>query len=622
ETAHPHLVTPDSPTQTVGGRVDEAFAPVEHTVPMMSLHNAFDLDELTQWNERVVRRLEDRPVPAYSVELKFDGLAISLRYENGTLVRGATRGDGRVGEDVTHNVRTVLDCPLRLLGDPPPSMEVRGEIYMTNPDLVLLNNTQEQRGLPAYANTRNVTAGTIRLLDPRVAAERRLRLFCHGLATTAGLDAQSHTEALTALRSFGLPVTPFVKALPTVDECLTYCEQLIEQLHEIDFEIDGLVIKVNAYAQHARLGATSKSPRWLIAYKFTKYEAITQLNEIRVQVGKTGAITPVAELEPVQLAGTTVSRASLHNAEEIKRKDVRVGDTVVVEKAGKIIPHVVRVELHARPANSTPYQFPTHCPECDTELVQDEGGAYIRCPFLECPAQIKERLRYFASRNAMDIGGLGDKLIVQLVAAGLVKRFRDLYLLTEEQLTQLERFGQKSADNLLAEIERSKARGLSRLLNALSIRHVGTRVAQLLAREFLSMQALQAADREALAAVDEVGEIIANSVYDFLHSPYGAETVGGLAAVGVNMQEARSDTGADAAVLDGKAFVVTGTLVEFTRDEIKALIERLGGRASSSVSKQTDYVVAGEKAGSKLEKARKLGVPVLSEEQFRQMVGG
>ena len=323
-------------------------------------------------------------------------------------------------------------------------------------------------------------------------------------------------------------------------------------------------------------GRRPMSPRWLIAYKFTKYEATTQLNEIRVQVGKTGAITPVAELEPVQLAGTTVSRASLHNADEIKRKDVRVGDTVVVEKAGKIIPHVVRVELHERPASAVPFEFPTVCPECGTALVQDEGGAYIRCPFLECPAQIKERLRYFASRNAMDIGGLGDKLVDQLVGEGLVTRFRDLYVLTRDQLTQLERLGAKSADNLLAEIQQSKTRGLSRLLNALSIRHVGTRVAQLLAREFVSMNALRAADTETLAAVDEVGEIIAQSVFDFLHSPYGAETVDGLASVGVQMEE-EVEQAAGPTVLEGKSVVVTGTLVEFTRDEIKALIERLGG---------------------------------------------
>ena len=393
EAAHPELITADSPTQRVGDAPVDHLDTVEHRMPMLSIDNTYSLEELRAYGLRVAKLLPDEEI-GWVVELKIDGVAVSLVYENGLLAQAATRGNGRVGDDITHNARTVLGVPLKLEGQPPPPLlEVRGEIYMTNSDLVALNQRQEAAGEEPYKNTRNVAAGTIRLLDPRVCAERKLRLFCHGVGACAGLRASTHMEFLQELRDYGLPATPHVEAFPNFAAAVEHCEALIARLHELDFEVDGLVLKVNRFDQRERLGSTSKSPRWLIAYKFEKYEAITRLNEIRVQVGKTGAITPVAELQPVELAGTTVSRASLHNADEIERKDVRVGDLVVVEKAGKITPHIVRVEKHERKTNLRKFSFPTHCPECQTELVKDEGGVAIRCPNIECPAQLKERVR-------------------------------------------------------------------------------------------------------------------------------------------------------------------------------------------------------------------------------------
>ena len=624
EADHPETITPESPTQRIGDRPVEGLEQIEHRVPMLSIDNTYSIDELKKYAERTEKLLTDEPIE-WVVELKIDGVAVSLVYDQGRLVRGVTRGNGRIGDDITHNVRTVVDIPLRLAGrDLPPVLEVRGEIYMANSDLVALNEVQERKGLPPFANTRNVTAGSIRLLDPRICAERRLRFFCHGVGRAERMRSTTHMEFLDELGRYGLPATPRVECFASFAEAVEHCEQLIERLHELDFEIDGLVLKANRFDQRERLGATSKSPRWLIAYKFEKYEATTRLNEIQVQVGKTGAITPVANLEPVELAGTTVSRASLHNADEIERKDVRPGDVVVVEKAGKIIPHIVRVEKHQRRGDPPRFAFPTSCPECHTKLVKDSGGVYIRCPNLECPAQVRERIRYYASRNAMDIEGLGDKLVDQLVAEKLVKSHADLYRLALDDLMRLERMGKKSSENLLAGIEASKQRGLARLLNGLSIRHVGVRVATVLAENFGGIDALMEAGVEQLSEINEIGPIIAESVHDFLHGDFGARTVTDLRTLGVNMKSTAAGSSDDEVprVLEGKTLVVTGTLVDYTRDEIKDLIAKHGGRAASSVSKKTDYVVAGEKAGSKLAKARQLGVPVLTEKQFDELLGG
>ena len=624
EATHPELVTPDSPTQRVGDQPVEGLVEVAHRVPMLSIDNTYSLDELRKYGERTAKLLPGESIE-WVVELKIDGVAVSLVYEDGQFVRGVTRGNGRVGDDITHNMRTVVDVPLRLAQNHvPPVLEVRGEVYMTNSDLVRLNEQQEKEGKPPFANTRNVTAGSVRQLDPRICAQRRLRVFCHGVGYVEGLKAQTHMEFLDELREYGLPATPHVECFASFEAAVTHCEELIERLHELDFEIDGLVLKVNRFDQRERLGSTTKSPRWVIAYKFEKYEATTRVKEIRVQVGKTGAITPVAELDPVEIAGTTVSRASLHNADEIERKDVRPGDMVVVEKAGKIIPHVVRVEKHLREKEPPKFDFPTACPECGTAVVRDEGGVYIRCPNPQCPAQLKERLRFFASRNAMDIEGLGDKLVDQLVVQQLVQSYGDLYRLTLDQLVGLERMGKKSAENLLAGIEACKQRGLARLLNALSIRHVGARVASVLAENFASIDELMAADVEQLSGINEIGPIIAESVYGFLHSDFGGQTIDDLRQLGVAMQSTALATGGAEGErpFEGKTFVVTGSLVKYTRDEIHELIERLGGRPSSSVSKKTDYVVAGEKAGSKLAKAQSLGVPVLSEDDFEAMCKG
>ena len=441
EAANPLLITPDSPTQRVGEAPVPHLVQVPHRTPMLSIENTYSKQELLKFSQRVAKLLPDQRVQ-WVVELKIDGVAASLIYRDGYLEQALTRGDGRVGDDITHNIRTLRDVPLRLSEDVPGILEVRGEVYMTNSDLVLLNQQQAERDQPPYANTRNVTAGSIRLLDSQVAAERPLRFFAHSVGLCDTPLAATHTEFLRRIRELGIPATPMVHTLPSIDAAIDYCDEVIDQLHELDFEVDGIVLKVDDLAQRELLGATSKSPRWVAAYKFEKYEATTRLNTITVQVGKTGTITPVANLEPVELAGTIVSRASLHNADELERKDIREGDTVVVEKAGKIIPHIVRVEKHLRSGAEQPFSFPTNCPVCQTPVVKDQGGVYIRCPNWECPAQVKERVQYFCSRNAMDIEGMGEKLVDQLVASGYVRTFGDLYRLQADQLQKLERMRQ------------------------------------------------------------------------------------------------------------------------------------------------------------------------------------
>ena len=623
EAEHPELITPDSPTQRIGDQPVEGLEEVPHRVPMLSMDNTYTEEEVRAFAQRASKLLGGEPIE-WAVELKVDGVAIAVIYENGVLVRGVTRGNGVVGDDVTHNVRTIRDIPLRLLGDKhPPVLEVRGEVYMTNSDLAELNAAQKARGEPTFANPRNAAAGSIRQLDPRICASRRLRFFAHGLGYSEGFPVKTHMEFLEAIRGFGLPTVPYVGCFKTIDAALEYCNELQEKVPELDFEIDGFVIKVNRLDQRERLGATSKSPRWMIAYKFEKYEGVTRVNRIRVQVGKTGIVTPVADLEPIELAGTIVSRASLHNADEIARKDVREGDWVVVEKAGKIIPHIVRVEKHRREGELPPFRFPKKCPECGTTLVRDEGGVYIRCPNLDCPAQVKERIRYFASRNAMDIEGLGDKLVDQLVEKGLVRTYGDLYRLKAEDLIPLERMGKKRAENLLANIAASKNRGLARVLTALAIRHVGPRVATVLAEHFRSIDRLQKATVEELSAVPEIGPIIAQSVYDFLHSDYGRRIIEDLRRLGVRMEEGEEKEAEKVPqTLAGKTVVVTGTLKRYSRDEVEAVIARHGGRATSSVSSKTSFVVVGENPGSKLDKARELGIPILNEEQFEAVLAG
>ncbi|MBU6308997.1 MAG: NAD-dependent DNA ligase LigA [Planctomycetes bacterium] len=625
EARHPELVTPDSPTQRVGDEPVPELQPVRHRVPMMSIDNTYGTDDLAAWGKRVEKMLADaghaEPIE-WVLELKIDGVAMSLRYDVGVLKQAATRGNGVTGDDVTHNVRTIHGVPLTLgLAMPPESIEVRGEVYMTNSDLVTLNETQAKEGLPPFANTRNVAAGSIRLLDPRECATRPLRFFCHGVGDSTGLGAGSQTDLLAWATGAGLPVAPGTQVFGSLAALVERGTELIEELHDLDFEVDGFVVKVNRFDQQRILGATAKSPRWAIAWKFEKFEATTTLAGIRVQVGRGGTITPVADLEPVELAGTVVRRASLHNAEEIARKDIRIGDVLVVEKAGKVIPHVVRVEKHLRKGRLRAWEFPTECPECGTAVVKDEEGVYIRCPNVSCPARCRERLRFFASRGAMDIEGLGDKLVEQLVSTGLVKDYADLYALTTEQLEPLERMGKKSAGALVEQIAGSKTRGLVRVLNALGVRHVGPRVATLLCERFPTIEKLQAASAEELANVPEIGEIIAASVHEWLQSDYGRQTIDGLRTAGVRLDVPEADRVAGGP-LTGKTLVVTGTLAGFSRQEAEEVIRKAGGRASSSVSKKTDYLVAGEEAGSKLATATKLGVPVLDEAGFRKLLSG
>ncbi len=614
EERHPELITPDSPTQRVGDAPVSHLEHVEHRVPMLSIENTYNIDELREFAARTDKLLPGEQV-AWEVELKVDGVACALIYENGVLARGVTRGDGKVGDDVTHAIRTIADVPLRLLDDPPPVLEVRGEVYMTNSDLVKLNQRQKEKGEPPFANTRNCTAGTIRQLDPRIAAERNLRMFVHGMGYCEGIRSDNHADFLQEIKRYGLTPTPMYEVFDNFEDAVAHCERIIARVHELDFEIDGVVLKVNSFAQRERLGARSKSPRWIVAYKWEKYEATTTLKEIKLQVGKTGALTPVAILEPVEIAQTVVSRASLHNFDEVERLDVRVGDVVVVEKAGKIIPHIVRVEKHLRKKKVTKPKVPETCPECGKEAVKDADGVYIRCVNPSCPAQFEERIVHYASRRAMDIDTLGQERVRQLIAAGLVKKLGDLYRLRHEDLLQLERMGEKSSQKLLDAIEGSKSRGLERLLNALAIHMVGETVSRILGQHFQTMEAMQQASVEQLSVVYGIGDKIAQSVYDFLHSDAGQETIDDLRRAGVKLQaEGKAPTGGP---LSGKTVVVTGTLVNYSRDGIKKRIRELGGKDASSVSKSTDFVVAGEKAGSKLDKAQELGVPVLTEEEFQ-----
>lgn len=621
EKTHPSFASTDSPSSKLGDAPISELSQVSHRQPMMSIDNTYSEDELREYANRTQKLLGNEPIE-WAVELKIDGVAASVIYENGHLVQALTRGNGEVGDDITHNIRTVRGLPGRLLSDRPPArLEVRGEVYMTNQELVRLNQERVKSGEALFKNTRNVTAGTIRLLDSRICAQRNLRFMCHGIGACEGFSPETHSGFLNQARQLGIPITPNVVVFQTIDAVIEHSAKLIEGFHELDFEVDGIVVKVNSLRQREALGATSKSPRWVIAYKIEKYEAETRLNSISVQVGKTGTITPVAELEPVQLAGTTVSRCSLHNLEEIRRKDIRVGDWVVVEKAGKIIPHIVRVEKHRRDRELPEFQYPQTCPACDSILVRDEGGVYIRCPSRACPEQWKQRLRHFASRDCMYIDGLGEKIIEQLVNQGLVKNFADLYGLTVDRVEVLERMGKSSANNLVKAIAASRNQGLARLLNAIAIRHVGERTALTLAKKYRSIEALQMASIESLAQTEDVGQTIAQSVFDFLHSEEGLEIFRQLQEAGVRMEMTDDELGPTSLVLEGLTFVVTGTLSQ-SRDEIHTIIESHGGKTSSSVSKKTSYLLAGADAGSKLEKARSLGVAVLDEASFMRMLQG
>lgn len=628
EREHPDLVTPESPTQQVGGRPAAAFDTVEHLEPMLSLDNAYSDDDLQAFDQRVRKGLgleadaEEGATPVeYVTELKIDGLSIALQYEHGRLVRGATRGDGRRGEDVTGNVRTIRALPNRLEGAPPGRLEVRGEIFLPKAVFERTNQDREERGEPAFANPRNAAAGAMRNLDPKLVAGRGLSAFIYHVVDAAGLGFDTHQAMLQGLGRWGLPVESHWRTSVGLEGVLEFCRQWREARHGLPFETDGVVIKVNGGAQRHQLGATSKFPRWAIALKFPADRATTLLRQISVNVGRTGAVTPYAVLDPVRLAGTTVQLATLHNAHEVKRRDLRVGDTVVVEKAGDIIPQVLEPVLEKRPKGARQWRMPRTCPVCKSRLHRPEDEVVWRCENASCPARLQRGLEHFASRRAMDIEGLGEALIRQLIATGLVANAADVYGLTAEPLVDLERMGQKSTANLLAQIERSRQRELHRLVYALGIRHVGERSAASLAAAFPSMKALMAAPKEALEEVPDIGPIVAAAVRDYFDEPRNRELIEHLEAAGVNMIGTGEGPTRLSGPFAGAKVVLTGTLASMTREEAAERIEAAGGRVVGSVSKKTTCVVAGENPGSKLEKAEALGIQVLDEAAFRQRLG-
>ena len=620
EGKYPECVTADSPTQRVGGKVDERFRKVVHPVPMLSLDNTFNVDEVRAFHQRVVKALPDIEESSieYVVELKFDGLAVALTYENGKLLRGATRGDGVQGEDVTANLKTIRSIPLEISAEPFKKIEVRGEVYMPRKEFQRLNVLREEVGESPFVNPRNAAAGALRVLDPAVTDSRKLGVFIYSVGFLDNNICETHSELQKNLASLRFPVNEHNRWCSNFEKTLALIEEWRTKKNDLDYEVDGLVIQLNSLAYRKRLGNTSKFPRWAVAYKYEAEQAETEVLEIVCQVGRTGSITPVANLEPVFVSGSTVSRATLHNEDEIRKKDIRVGDRVVIEKAGEIIPKVVRV-VDLRSKRNKPFKMPTLCPECQTRIFRPEGEAAWRCVNAACPAQLKERLKHFASRKAMDIDHMGPAVIDQLVESGRVKNFSDLYTLKQEEVVGLERLAEKSAKNLIDAIEKSKSAGLARLLFGLGVRHVGQRAASILAETFRSIKVLKETSFEDMESVMEIGPVIAESLKSFLDQEANMQDIENLSNSGVVVEDpeaARKEVG----VLAGKQFVLTGTLSEFSRDEAKKKIESLGGRVTSAVSTKTDYIVVGKDAGSKLTKAKKIEITVLDEKEFKKLI--
>ncbi|MCS6873708.1 MAG: NAD-dependent DNA ligase LigA [Pyrinomonadaceae bacterium] len=618
EEAYPEFVTPDSPTQRIGGKA-EGFEPFQHTVPMLSLDNSYDLEDLYAFDERC-RRLADGRKYEYVTELKIDGLSVSLHYENGVLSVGATRGDGYTGDNVTQNVKTIRTIPL-VLKDFPPEVEVRGEVFLSRSQFEKINAELEIRGEKKFANPRNCAAGTLRQLDSSIVAARRLDMFPYDVLRGNKKLFSTHWEIFPWLEKNGFNVNPNRRLCNNIDEVIDFINEMLEKRHLLDYDIDGVVVKINQTALQEEFGATTKAPRWAIAYKYPAVQATTKLEDIIVQVGRTGTLTPVAILEPVHIAGTVVSRASLHNEDEIKRLGVKIGDWVLVEKSGEIIPQIVQVIESKRTGEEREFIFPTKCPVCGADAVRPEGEAIRRCVNPDCPAKIKARILYFAMRKAMDIEGLGEVLVEQLVDKGLVKDVADIYYLKFDDLTNLERMGKISASNLLQQIENSKNRGMERLLVGLDIRHVGEKYAKILTNQFRSIDRLAEATKEELDTIPEIGEAVAESVYQWFRNPRNQEIIKKLKMAGVKMSASEEQNIIDKNFAH-KTFVLTGKLERFTRDEASTEIERRGGRVASSVSKKTDYLIVGVDAGSKLAKAKALGIKILSEEDFLKMLSG
>ena len=620
EATHPGFVTPDSPTQRVGGKVDERFKAVMHSAPMLSLDNTYNVDEVRAFHQRVLRGLPDVPEDSieYVVELKFDGLAVALTYEEGLLVRGATRGDGLQGEDIIANLRTLRSIPLKIDTGTFKRIEVRGEVYMPKKEFERINTEREEEGETPFANPRNAAAGALRLLDPAITADRKLDIFIYGVGFIDSSPFKTHYELQEQLKALRFPVNEYNRKCENFESTLTSIEKFRDKRKELDYEVDGLVIQLNSLAHRKQLGETSKFPRWAVAYKYEAEQAVTEIIDIVCQVGRTGSITPVAELWPVLISGSTVKRATLHNEDEIKRKDIRVGDRVVIEKAGEIIPKVIRV-VEPVEDRSMPFEMPTLCPECKSSIYRAEVEVVWRCVNSACLAQLKERLKHFSSRKAMDIDHFGPAVIEQLVDSERVKNFSDLYTLKLDEVASLERMADKSAQNLISAIKKSKLAGLSRFLYGLGVRHVGQRTAILLARRFRSIKKLQETSYDELEKIDEIGSVIAESLKAFLDRDTNRQEIDRLMERGILMEE-QGEPPESGGPFEGQQFVLTGTLTRLTREEAKEKIESLGGRVTATISKKTDYIVAGVSAGSKLEKAQQLDIPVLDEEALQKLM--
>ncbi len=617
ERQFPELLTPDSPTQRVGGKPLKEFETVIHEVPMQSLTDVFNENELYEFDNRVRTALGFQPVE-YVVEVKIDGLSVSLEYENGVFVRGSTRGDGITGEDVTQNLKTIRTIPLRLKENI-PYLEVRGEVFISRDDFIKLNDKREALEQPLFANPRNAAAGSLRQLDPKITARRPLDIYVFNIQQVRGRQFNTHVETLDYLKSQGFKVIPTYNVFNDIKQVYKEIMRLGEERGMLPFEIDGAVVKVNMLAQREELGSTSKSPRWAVAYKFPAEKKETKIKEIFVQVGRTGALTPNAVLEPVRLAGTTVSRATLHNIDYIRQKDIRVGDTVLVQKAGDIIPEVVEVVFEKRKGDEKEFFMPETCPVCGAQVVREEGEAVTRCTGIECPAQLLRNIIHFASRDAMGIDGLGPAIIEQLLDRNLIKGAADLYYLNFEDVKNMDRMGEKSARNLLDAIDKSKERDLKNVIYALGIRHIGQRAAALLADHFGSMDRLMQAPVEEIVQIHEIGEKMAKSVVNFFKQEQTKDTIEKLRKAGVNLSKLATNDSADNR-FKGYTFVLTGTLEKYTRNEATSIIEKYGGKVTSSVSKKTTLVLAGEEAGSKLDKAKKLGIKIINEQEFEKMI--
>jgi len=619
ERQYPELITPDSPTQRVGGEPTKEFPTVTHEVPMLSLANTYSEEELLDFDRRVKELLGGQPY-RFVAELKIDGVAISLLYRDGIFIRGATRGDGTQGDNITNNLKTIRSIPLRVPSGRglPKNFEVRGEIFMTKKDFEAMNSRQEELGEKTFVNARNSTSGTLKLQDPKIVAQRKLSMFAYYLRTT-DIPLRSHYENLQLLKKLGFVVNEHIRLCNTIAEVKAYCDEWGMKRASLPYDIDGVVVKVDSLAQQEELGAVAKSPRWAIAYKYPAEKVETILKDITLQVGRVGTITPVAELQPVFVGGTTVSRATLHNEDYIKELDIRIGDTVYVEKGGDVIPKVSGVNISKRPKNSSPFKFPTKCPECGSKIFRPEGEAAYYCENFECPAQVRGRIEHFAQRRAMNIEGLGEAIIDLLVSQGLIHNVADIYDLKKEQIASLERMGEKSAQNLLDGIEASKRLPFHRVLFGLGIRFVGEGVAKLLADNFPSIEQLQRATQEELESVEGIGPRIAESVVRFFNDKHSRQLIDRLAKAGVHMKAEKKKVSTDSPFA-GKTFVLTGGLESMSRDEAKEKIESLGGKTASSVSTKTDYIIVGKDAGSKLAKAKALGIPTLSEEEFLKML--